>query len=332
MSKEIHLKRYPEGVPSQDDFAIVETNQPTPADGEVLVENIWMSVDPYMRGRMTRKKSYVPPFELNTALDGHAIGRVVQSNADGFAKGDLVSSMKGWRSDFVASANELTALPDTGGIAPEVFLSVLGMTGMTAWVGLNKIAECKPEDVVFVSAAAGAVGSVVCQLAKAKGCFVIGATGDKDKAKWLKSKLGVDAVVNYRDVDDLSAALGEAAPNGIDVYFENVGGTHLEAALDHVNQNARIAVCGMIAHYNTPQPGPNNLFKIIAQRVRMQGFIVSDNWDSYSDFVAEGMELVRNGKLKHRETVVDGIDNAPQAFIDLFSGKNTGKMLVKLAD
>ncbi|RCK31953.1 NADP-dependent oxidoreductase [Thalassospira xiamenensis] len=333
-AKEVHLLHYPDGVPTRDDFTVRDSVLPRPAIGEVLIENIWMSVDPYMRGRMTRRKSYIPPFELNAPLEGHAIGRVIESCDPRFAEGSLVTSMTGWRSHALLEADYLHPIPDMPDIAPEKFLSVLGMPGMTAWVGLNRIANCKTDDTVFVSAAAGAVGSAVCQLAKAKGCHVIGSTGDREKAKWLRTELKVDAVINYRDTDDLSGSLGEVAPQGIDVYYENVGGAHLEAALDHINTGGRIAVCGMISHYNdkSPQPGPRNLFRLTTQRAKMEGFIVSDHWGSYPDFVREGADLVRSGQLKSRETVIMGLENAAKAFIDLFKGQNTGKMLVKLAD
>ena len=333
-AKEIHLLHYPDGVPTTEDFAVRDSALPNPLDGEVLIENIWMSVDPYMRGRMTKRKSYIPPFELNAPLEGHAIGRVMQSRDPRFAEGSLVTSMTGWRSHALLERDYLHPIPDMPDIPPEKFLGVLGMPGMTAWVGLNRIANCKAGDTVFVSAAAGAVGSVVCQLAKAKGCRVIGSTGDTEKAKWLRTELNVDAVINYRDTDDLSGSLGEVAPQGIDVYYENVGGAHLEAALDHINTGGRIAVCGMISTYNdkSPQPGPRNLFRLTTQRAKMEGFIVSDHWGSYPDFVREGADLVRSGQLKSRETVIEGLENAPEAFIDLFKGKNTGKMLVKLAE
>ncbi|WP_085585571.1 NADP-dependent oxidoreductase [Thalassospira mesophila] len=333
-AREIHLLRYPDGVPTPDDFSIVDVPVLKPLDGEVLVENTWMSVDPYMRGRMSPRKSYVPPFSLNAALEGHAIGRVISSRDPRFTEGDLVTSMTGWRSHALLERDYLHSLPDAPDIPAQAFLGPLGMPGMTAWIGLNKIAQCQPGETVFVSAAAGAVGSVVCQLAKAKGCRVIGSTGDPEKADWLKNTIGIDAVINYRDTSDLSAALADAAPNGVDVYYENVGGAHLEAALDNININGRIAVCGMISVYNNREKatGPRNLFRLTAQRARMEGFIVTDHWATYPEFVREGIELVRSGALTWRETVYEGLEKAPDAFIGLFDGKNTGKMLVKLAE
>jgi NADPH-dependent curcumin reductase CurA len=333
-AREIHLLRYPAGRPAREDFAMVEVPVLKPLDGEVLIENLWMSVDPYMRGRMSPVKSYVPPFMLNAPMEGHAVGRVIASRDPRFVEGSLVTSMTGWRSHALLERDYLHPVPDMPDIAPQAFLGALGMPGMTAWIGLNKIAECRPDDTVFVSAAAGAVGSVVCQLAKAKGCTVIGSTGDSDKARWLRETLKLDGVINYRDTDDLSGALEAHAPQGIDVYYENVGGDHLEAALDHINLYGRIAVCGMISGYNdrANMKGPRNLFKLTTQRVKMQGFIVSDHWTEYPDFVREAADLVRAGKLVWRETVYDGLEKAPEAFIGLFDGKNTGKMLVKLAD
>lgn len=332
-AQEIHLLRYPDGIPSPDDFSVVDVPVLKPLDGEVLVENIWMSVDPYMRGRMTPRKSYIPPFSLNAPLEGHAVGRVIASRDSRFVEGDLVTSMTGWRSHALLERDYLHPIPDAPDIPEQVFLGPLGMPGLTAWVGLDKIAECQPGETVFVSAAAGAVGSMVCQLAKAKNCRVIGSTGNPQKAKWLRDVIGVDAVINYREADNLSDALGEAAPEGIDVYFENVGGAHLEAALDHINLHARIAVCGMISVYNNRANahGPANLFRLTAQRARMEGFIVSDHLAAYPEFVREGIDLVRAGALKWEETVFEGLENAPNAFIGLFDGKNTGKMLVKLA-
>jgi hypothetical protein len=332
-AQEVHLLRYPSGVPAPDDFSIVDVPVLKPLDGEVLIENIWMSVDPYMRGRMSPRKSYIPPFALNAPMEGHAVGRVIASRDKRFTEGDLVTSMTGWRSHALLEHDYLHPLPDTPDIPEQAFLGPLGMPGMTAWVGLNKIAQYQAGETVFVSAAAGAVGSVACQLAKAKGCRVIGSTGNADKADWLKNTIGIDSVINYRETDDLSAALDDAAPHGIDVYYENVGGPHLEAALDHININGRIAVCGMISVYNDRQKatGPRNLFRLTAQRARMEGFIVSDHWSSYPEFVREGVDLVRSGALTWRETVYEGLNKAPDAFIGLFDGKNTGKMLVKLA-
>ena len=333
-AKEIHLLHYPDGVPTTEDFAVRDSALPNPLDGEVLIENIWMSVDPYMRGRMTKRKSYIPPFELNAPLEGHAIGRVMQSRDPRFAEGSLVTSMTGWRSHALLERDYLHPIPDMPDIPPEKFLGVLGMPGMTAWVGLNRIANCKAGDTVFVSAAAGAVGSVVCQLAKAKGCRVIGSTGDTEKAKWLRTELNVDAVINYRDTDDLSGSLGEVAPQGIDVYYENVGGAHLQAAINYMNPYGRAALCGMIEQYNDkePRPGPNNLIQIVGKSLKLEGFIVSNHLDIIPDFYAEMAKLIGSGKMKTEQTVEEGIENAPKAFLNLFSGANFGKMLVKISD
>ncbi|TKB58671.1 NADP-dependent oxidoreductase [Ferrimonas aestuarii] len=326
----VTLKQRPQGLPNSEHFELQSQSLPELADGQLLVKNLWMSVDPYMRGRMIDRKSYIAPFAIGEALEGGAIGEVIASNHSDFAVGDKVSSMLGWRNHFISDGEGLTKVPETG-LPLQYFLGIMGMPGMTAWVGLNKIAELKAGDTVFVSAASGAVGSAVCQIAKLQGATVIGSTGSADKVELLKS-LGVDKVINYKQVEDLNVALGEAAPNGIDVYFENVGGEHLEAALNHMNDYGRIALCGMIAHYNAmePQAGPTNLANLIIKKLKIEGFIVFDHWQHYGEFAAQMGQWLAEGKVKSEETVYQGLENAAEAFIGLFSGKNTGKMLVQL--
>ncbi|CAM3587539.1 NADP-dependent oxidoreductase [Parendozoicomonas haliclonae] len=330
-SKSIHLARRPEGMPTAEDFQLITEPVSELQDGEVLVKNLWMSVDPYMRGRMIDRKSYIEPFKVGAVLEGGAIGEVVESRNDAFKAGQKVNSMQGWREYFISNGEGLTVLPETG--APvQSFLGALGMPGMTAYTGLLKIGELKEGDTVFVSAASGAVGELVCQIAKIKGCYVAGSVGSDEKAAYLKDVLGVDAVVNYKTMADLKADIAAACPNGIDVYFENVGGAHLEAVLDLMNDYGRIAVCGMIDQYNATSPvaGPANLSQLIMKKLKMQGFIVFDHWDGYPAFVAEMGKWLAEGTVKARETIYDGIENAPAAFIGLFEGKNTGKMLVRL--
>jgi hypothetical protein len=331
-SREIRLKSRPEGRPGPEHFELAEVEVPAPAPGEVQVRNRWMSVDPYMRGRMTDRPSYVPPFQLGKALEGGAVGEVTASADPGFTPGDRVLSMLGWREAFTAPAAALTKL-ETHGLPEQAFLGAAGMPGLTAWVGLLKIAEAKAGDVVFVSGAAGAVGSVVCQIAKIKGCTVIGSAGGREKLDWLE-EIGVDHAFDYHEEPDLEAAIRRVAPRGIDVYFDNVGGPHLEAALAAARPFARFAICGMISGYNDMdnKPGPRNLPLIIGKRLKLQGFIVSDH-------LAEGPAAQRDfaswaaaGKLKWRETVDHGIEAAPGAFLKLFTGGNIGKMLVKLGD
>jgi NADPH-dependent curcumin reductase CurA len=290
---------------------------------------MWMSVDPYMRGRMYDRPSYVPPFELGKALQGGAVGKVVKSNDAKFQPGDLVDSMFGWREAYVAAAAALNKLP-ADGAPPQAFLGVLGMPGMTAYSSFHRIGQPKEGDVVFVSGAAGAVGSAACQIAKIRGCTVIASAGTDEKLAWLKS-VGVDQVVNYKK-GKLLDSVRAAAPKGIDIYFDNVGGEHLEVALEVARPFARFIECGMISIYNAtePQPGPRNMAYIVGKRIKMQGFIVSDFMDMREQFYADMGKWLREGRIKWEETVENGIANAPKAFLNLFSGVNTGKMLVKL--
>ncbi|MFB0768029.1 NADP-dependent oxidoreductase [Aeromonas salmonicida] len=330
LSHQIQLLHRPVGMPSQDDFIQAEVALPELQEGEVLVANQWLSVDPYMRARMTEAKSYVPPFALHSALDGGAIGTVQDSRHPDFAVGDRVSSMLGWRNRLVAKADQLTRLPDTT-LPAQLFLGALGMPGMTAWVGLNRIAKLQAGETVLVSAASGAVGSMVVQLAKRAGARVIGSTGSADKVAYLKT-LGADEVINYRETPDLDAELTRLAPEGINVYFENVGGAMLDAALNNMAVHGRIVLCGLIEQYNSKgeASGPRNLSQVIRKRLTMQGLIVSDHWQHYGEFLAEVIPAFEAGALQAEETIYQGLASMPQAFIGLFEGRNTGKMLVKL--
>ncbi len=331
-SREIRLKSRPVGTPQLDNFELATVELPAPGAGEVQVRNLYMSVDPYMRGRMYDRPSYVPPFQIGQPLQGGAVGEVVASNDPGFAHGDLVQTMLGWREAFNATpAGAMMMKLDTHGLPPQAFLGVAGMPGLTAYVGLLKIAALKEGETVFVSAAAGAVGSVVCQIAKLKGCTVIGSAGGAEKIAFLK-EIGVDETIDYKAEPDLTAALKRAAPKGIDVYFENVGGAHLEAALEVAKPFARFAMCGMISQYNATGEvkGPSNIMYVVGKSLRIEGFIVSNHFDMMGDFVREMGGWVAAGKMKWRETVDQGVENAPGAFIKLFKGENLGKMLVKL--
>lgn len=328
--QEIQLASRPTGIPSAENFALAQNTLPEIQDGEVLVKNLWMSVDPYMRGRMMDRASYIAPFQIGEALEGGAIGEVLESKNSEFPVGTKVNSMQGWRSHYISNGNGLTALPVTP-LPDQSFLGIMGMPGMTAWTGLFRIAKLKPTDTVFISAASGAVGSVACQIAKMHGCTVVGSTGSDDKVALLKS-LGVDVVINYKKESNLIEALAKAAPQGIDVYFENVGGEHLEAALANMNDYGRIAVCGMISQYNAtePQSGPTNLAMLIIKKLKVEGFIVFDHWAHYGEFAQQMGQWIAEGKIKWEETVYEGLAEAPNAFIGLFEGKNKGKMLVKL--
>jgi len=318
-------------MPTASHFELVATDVPAPAPGEVQVRNLWMTVDPYMRGRMTDAKSYIPPFQVGAALEGGAIGEVVVSENPALKPGDLVQSNLGWREVFTAPASSVQKL-DPRGLPPQAFLGVAGMPGLTAYAGLLRIAGLKDGDIVFVSGAAGAVGSLVCQIAKARGHTVIGSAGGPEKIAFLE-EIGVDATIDYKAAPDLSAALQAAAPRGIDVYFDNVGGEHLEAAITAARPLARFALCGMISGYNAdrPEPGPSNLMMLIGKNMRMEGFIVTRHWDLMPQFIDDLSAWVRDGKVTWRETVLEGIENAPDAFLGLFRGENLGKMLVKLA-
>lgn len=331
VSREIRLRSRPSGEPAADNFELATVDVPPPGPGEVQVRNTFMSVDPYMRGRMVDRASYVPPFQIGEALQGGAVGVVEASQDPSFAPGDLVSSMFGWREAFTAPAGAVQKI-DAQGLPPQAFLGVAGMPGLTAYVGLLKIAAMKEGDVVFVSAAAGAVGQVVCQIAKIKGGTVIGSAGGAEKTAFLR-ELGVDHVIDYKAEPDLTAALMAAAPKGIDVYFENVGGAHLEAALTAAKPFARFAFCGMISNYNDaePQPGPRNLMFVVGKSLRLEGFIVSNHFDQMPAFASDMAGWIKSGRMRWRESVDEGIEAAPSAFMKLFKGENLGKMLVKLA-
>lgn len=331
-AREIHLKSRPAGLPGRDNFELVERTLAAPATGQLLVRTLFMSVDPYMRGRMIDAPSYIPPFKLNEALEGAAVGVVEQSAHLDFKTGDLVSHFSGWRDHVLVDAATVNKI-DTTKAPAEAWLGPLGIPGHTAYVGLVRIAELKPTDTVFVSAAAGAVGSMAVQIAKLKGARVIASVGSEEKARWVKDELGADAVINYKTAGDLAEALRQAAPEGIDVYFDNVGGDHLEAAIAVANKNARIVLCGMISQYNdgTPPAGPRNLYDAAIKSVRLEGFIITDHFDILPDFIAGMTGWIADGRITSRDTIVTGLENAPQAFIGLFSGENLGKMLVKLA-
>lgn len=330
ISREIQLAARPVGEPKASDFQLAEVEIGDPADGELLVRNRWMSVDPYMRGRMNDVASYVPPFQIGAPLEGGAVGEVVASAADGFKEGQLVLHGLGWREYALLPATHARVIDDGAG-PPQAYLGVLGMPGMTAYVGLTDIAALKDGETVFISAAAGAVGSVAGQIAKSRGCTVIGSVGSTDKAEYVRGELGFDAAFSYKDGPVLEQ-LRQAAPEGIDVYFDNVGGDHLEAALFVLRDFGRVALCGAISMYNATElpPGPRNLALAVRSRLTLRGFIVSDHSDRMPDFLRDVGGWLQEGKVRSRETVVGGIASAPSAFIGLLRGENIGKMLVRL--
>ena len=329
-SREIRLISRPKGIPTAANFTLARIELAPPQDGQVLVRNRYISVDPYMRGRMNSGKSYVPPFEIGKPLEGGAVGEVVESRADGFKPGDAVTSSFGWREYFNASPKELHQV--SRDIQPlSVYLGALGMTGMTAWAGLHLV-EIRAGETIFISGAAGAVGSVAGQLAKLRGCRVIGSAGSMEKVMFLREECGFDVAFDYK-VGPVLEQLNVEAPDGIDVYFDNVGGEALEAALSALRVHGRIIACGGISGYNDekPRPGPSNLFNITTKRLTVKGLMVFDWLDRQAEFETEVGGYFKAGKVKHKETVVKGIDQAVDAFLGLFQGRNVGKMVVELA-
>ena len=329
MSREIRLASRPQGIPTAANFTLAETELKTLPDQQVLVRNLFMSVDPYMRGRMNDRKSYVPPFEIGKVLEGGAVGEVIESRAKEFKAGDVVVSNFGWREYFFAAPKYLHLV--SRAVQPlSVYLGALGMTGRTAGAGLNLV-EVKAGDVIYISGAAGAVGNVAGQLAKIRGCKVIGSAGSMAKVKFLREECGFDIAFDYKTGPVLEQLKVEA-PDGIDVYFDNVGGEALEAALSTLRVHGRIIACGGITGYNEeePRPGPSNLFNMTIKRLTMRGMIVSDSLDRREEFEKEVGGYLQSEKLKSKETVVEGLDQAAGAFIGLFAGNNIGKMVVKL--
>jgi len=329
VAREIRLVARPTGFPGEDLFEVAETPIPDPGEGQLLVRNAYFSVDPYMRPRMNDVRSYVAPFTLGEAMTGGAVGRVEVSRNPAFAEGDWVLHALGWREWALSDGSGVRKI-DPAGAPVSTALGVLGMPGFTAYYGLFEIGRPEEGQTVFVSGAAGAVGSAAGQMAKIAGCRVLGSAGSEDKLAWLR-ELGFDAAFNYRE-RGAREGLAEAAPDGIDVYFDNVGGDHLEAAIGAMRMNGRIVACGSISRYNDAEPvaGPRNLFMVVTKRLRMQGYIISDHYDRFPEFLARAQEWVRDGRLRYRETVIDGIENAPVAFLGLLRGENVGKMLVKV--
>lgn len=329
-AREIHLASRPTGWPALDNFRLVEVPVPPLEPGQVLVRNTVMSVDPYMRGRMNDVKSYVPPFQLDAPLDGAAVGEVIASEAPDRSVGDVVAHNSGWRDLAVLPASRTRVL-DTSVAPATAYLGPLGGTGFTAYVGLVEIAPVKPGETVFVSGAAGAVGSIAGQIAKLRGAArVVGSAGSPSKVEHVFG-LGFDAAFDYHD-GPVRDRLREAAPDGIDVYFDNVGGEHLEAAIGALHTHGRVALCGAISQYNAsePTPGPRNLALAIGKQLTLRGFIVTSYGHLAPAFHAEMSQWLREGRVRYDETIVDGLENAPEAFLGMLRGANLGKMLVRL--
>jgi NADPH-dependent curcumin reductase CurA len=326
------LHSRPPGLPTADDFRLIIASPPEPADGEVLVRTLYVSVDPYIRGRMRNVRSYVKPLEIGEVIDGAVVGRVVASRAPGLAEGDLVTGRLGWQDYAAVAAAELARVP-ADGLPPSTYLGALGMTGLTAYFGLLDVGALRAGETVLVSGAAGAVGSAVGQIAKIKGARAVGVAGSDEKISFLKS-IGFDAAVNYRTATNLRRAVRDACVDGVDVYFDNVGGEISDAAVTALNRRGRVVVCGQIsiANRDKTETGPRNWLYFLVNRARLEGFLVMDYADRYAEAIREMTPWVKSGKLRHRETIVEGLENAPRAFLGLFRGDNVGKMLVKVSD
>jgi NADPH-dependent curcumin reductase CurA len=329
ISREIRLVARPRGFPNEDLFEIAETPIPDPGEGQLLVRNSYFSVDPYMRPRMNDVRSYVAPFTLGEAMTGGAVGQVAASRNPSFREGDWVIHQLGWREWALSDGHGMRKV-DTGREPISTSLGVLGMPGFTAYYGLFELGKPEPGEAVFVSGAAGAVGSAAGQMAKIAGCTVLGCAGSAEKVAWLH-ELGFDHAFDYRQ-STLRDAVAAATPDGIDIYFDNVGGEQLEAAIGALKTHGRVIACGSIARYNDAEasPGPRNMFMVVTKRLRIQGYIITDHYAAFPEFLERAREWVRDGRLRYRETVVEGIENAPKAFLGLFRGENIGKMLVKV--
>ena len=333
INRQILLAARPTGFPKLSDFRLVESPLPQVGPGQFLVRSLYLSVDPYMRGRMNDRKSYAPPVQLDEVMVGGVVGQVVESQHQKFQPGDLVVGMFGWQEYALTDDTEVRHV-NTGTAPITTALGILGMPGITAYCGFLEICQPKEGETVVVSGAAGAVGSIVGQIAKIKGCRAIGIAGSDEKVTHLTQDLGFDAAFNYKTTDDYFTKLKELCPAGIDCYFDNVGGPITDAAFAHLNTNARVAICGQISQYNAEQleQGPRLFWKLIERQVRVEGFLVLQFISQFRAAIAQLTEWVESGQLKYRERITDGLENAPQAFLEMLNGKNTGKQLVKIAD
>jgi NADPH-dependent curcumin reductase CurA len=330
---QIILAARPEGLPKETDFSLVGAPIPEPGQGQFLVQNSYLSVDPYMRGRISEIKSYAEPVSVGDVMVGGTVGCVIESKHSDYQQGDVVVGYLGWQEYALSDGTEIQRF-DTSLAPMSTALGVLGMPGMTAYFGLLEIGKPKPGETVLISGAAGAVGSLVGQIAKIQGCRVVGSAGSDEKVNWLVKDLGFDAVFNYKETSDYAARLSEVCPEGIDVYFDNVGGKLTDAVFLHINEKARVVVCGQIDQYNATRPprGPRILWQLIVKRARVEGFLVFDFAERYQEGQQQMAQWIATGNIKYRETIVDGLENAPRAFIGLFSGENIGKQLVRLAE
>lgn len=332
ISNYIALKKYiSAGNPSLENFSLNSKKLKLEKNNQVLVKNDWISVDPYMRARMTTRKNYISYFDLDKPMEGAALGKILESNSSIFAKDDIVVSNFGWRDHFVCLDSQIQKI-DPMEIAPQAYLGPLGFTGHTAYIGLLKIGKLKKNQTILVSSAAGAVGSVVCQIAKIKGCRVIASTGSDEKVDWLRNELGVDHAFNYKKIDNLVLHLKSLSPEGYDLYFDNVGGDFLEAAIYRMRNFGRIVICGRISQMNATSPGEGlkNMAHVLVKRLTIKGFLIFDHLNDRAEFDSDMKNWITKGHIKWKTTIVNGLENTPKAFIDLLQGKNIGKMLVKI--
>jgi NADPH-dependent curcumin reductase CurA len=333
VNRQFVLASRPAGIPEESNFKLIESPIPELKDGEFLAHAMYLSVDPYMRGRISQAKSYAAGVEIGGVMVAGGVARVVESKNANFAVGDVVDVYMGWQEYVISNGRGIRKLDES--IAPaSTALGVLGMTGMTAYFGLLDVCNPKPGETVVVSGAAGAVGSIVGQIAKIKGCRTVGIAGGDDKVDWIVNECGYDAAFNYKTTENYGVKLKELCPNGIDVYFDNVGGTITDAVLMQINTFARLSICGQISQYNNTKPelGPRLLGMLIVARAKMQGFLVTDYMPRFGEAFPEMAGWMREGKLKHREDIIDGFENLPKAFIGLFHGENIGKRIVKIAE
>ncbi|HZJ18931.1 MAG TPA: NADP-dependent oxidoreductase [Pricia sp.] len=331
MNQVIHLKNRPKGTPQLEDFEFVEEQKPKPKDGEVLLKTKYVSVDPYLRGRMRDQESYIPPFQLNEPIESGIIAEVIASNNDNFKTGDFVNGMLQWKEFQTSTGKGLNKIdPDKTPLS--AYLGILGLTGLTAYISLEQIGNLKEGETLLVSGASGAVGSTVGQIGKIKGCHVVGIAGTDEKLKLMNEKLGFDKGINYKTTDDMKKAIANACPNGVDVYFDNVGGEILDAAMENINKNGRVINCGAISLYNKTEvpTGPRYEGTMVRKTVLMQGFLVRDHVKEFGPAMKQLAQWLNEDKLTYEETIVEGFENIPQAFLDLFKGKNKGKMVVKI--
>jgi NADPH:quinone reductase len=331
-NKQVTLAARPSGMPKESDFKLVETPVPQPGPGEILVRMLYVSVDPYMRNRMNDAKSYAPPVQIGGVMGGGAVGKVIASENSQFAAGAFVEGLFGWQEYAISNGKGVRKLDPA--LAPvSTALGILGMPGLTAYFGLLEIGKPRAGETVVVSGAAGAVGSVAGQIAKIRGCRVAGIAGSDEKVAWLRDELGFDAAFNYKTTKDYPATLHELCPNGIDVYFDNVGGAITDAVFRLINVGARVVVCGQIAQYcaEKPETGPRLLAHLVVKQARAEGFLVFQFASRYAEGLKQMAEWLKQGKLKYREQFADGIENAPRAFIGMLRGENTGKQLVRVA-